>query len=243
MSEIDYNIVEGKIATLVDNLIDDKNQGANGTQDGTAQQPEDNDTDISTPKEQTDSAIKYPPIDADLFKDLSSKTNWWEENKEFLAFCIMGLLSAFVFCKGFCVLKLGNIPSGFLLFFFGVITFLIIGLVLLALLMKKASTMRHAEKNERDNKQLLFRQRMMEKVFELENRDIIVKKQKLEKEILKAEKDYLYLLDERQREVDYSRRMQLRNYEFVESYMKHVVDLAKVKEINNNIPKDNKQEK
>lgn len=138
MKEVDYNIVEEKITTLVDKLIDDKNQGVDGVPGSIESQSETTVPDASTPQGQIDPAVKYPKIDTDLFKDLSSKTNWWEENKEFLAFCIMGLLSAFVFCKGFCILKLGNIPSGYILFFFGVITLLIVGLVLLAFFYEKS---------------------------------------------------------------------------------------------------------
>lgn len=185
--------------------------------------------------------IKYPNIESALFKDLTTKTKWWEDKKEFLAFCMMALLSAFVFCKGFCILKLGNAPSGFQLFFFGVIALLVIGLVMLAYFMKKSSTKHNDEKEERENKQLAFRQKMMEKVFELDNSSFIAEKQKQEKEIIREEKDHLFSLDEQQRTDDHNRKMQLRKYEFVENYIKNKVELAKVsveKKDTNSLEKD-----
>ena len=84
--------------------------------------------------------------------------------------------------------------------------------------------------NERENKLLAFRQKMMETVFELENRQIIAENQRMGKEISKNEKDHLYSLDEQQRMAEHQRKMQLRKYELVESYMKHVVDLAKIED-------------
>lgn len=83
------------------------------------------------------------------------------------------------------------------------------------------------ELNERENKQLAFRQKMMETVFELENRQIIAEKQRIEKEISTNEKDHLHSLDEQQRMAEHQRKMQLRKYELMESYMKHIVDLTK----------------
>ncbi|MBR4918849.1 MAG: hypothetical protein IKZ52_06510 [Bacteroidales bacterium] len=230
MEDVLDSIAQGTLEESIEGVKNQKSADGTGTpppkEPGNHNNPDNHNN--SAPSGTTEYTIKYPNIESALFKDLTTETKCWEDKKEFLAFCIMALLSAFVFCKGFCILKLGNAPSGFLLFFFGVIALLVIGLVLLAYFMKNSSTKHHAEKDERENKQLAFRQKMMEKVFELENRDIIAQKQKQEKELIREEKDHLFSLDEQQRTAEYGRRIQLRKYEFVENYLKNKIELAKV---------------
>lgn len=228
---IDQNKIEDDLDSIAQGALEESIEGVKNQESaggvGTPPPKEVDNHNNPAPSGATEGSIKYPDIESTPFKDLTTKTKWWEDKKEFLAFCIMALLSVFVFCKGFCILKLGNAPSGFLLFFFGVIALLMMGMIMLAYFMKKASAKHHDEKDERENKQLAFRQKMMEKVFELENWNIIAQKQKQEKDLIRDEKDHLYLLDEQQRTADHSRKMQLRKYEFVENYMKNEVELAK----------------
>lgn len=238
--KIDQNKMEGDFDSIAQGALEESLEGiknqesAEGTGTPPPKEPDNHNNqdghNNSTPSSTTECTIKYPVIDSSLFKDLITEAKWWEDKKEFLAFCTLALLSAFVFCKGFCILKLGNAPSGFLLFFFGIIALLVIGLVMLAYFMKKSSTKHHAEKDERENKQLAFRQKMMEKVFELENSRLIIEKQKQEKGIVREEKGHLYDLDEQQRTDDHKRKMQLRKYEFVENYLKNKIELAKISE-------------
>lgn len=175
----------------------------------------------------TDNIINKPDISGDFFKTIETEEQWWENNKIFVGFASLVALSAFVFCSCFRFLDVRRLPAGYLLFFFGVIAILFIGLVVVALFMMKASAKHRAEKNERKNKMLAFRLKMLEAAFDLDNRKIIAEKHCMEKELSMKEKDYLYSLDEKQREDDHKRKVQLKRYEIIEEYMKHVVDLAK----------------
>lgn len=68
----------------------------------------------------------------------------------------------------------------------------------------------------------------METAFELENLKLIAEKQDVEKKFSVKEKAHLHLMDEKQRIDEHRRKMQLRKYEIVENYMKHMVDMAKI---------------
>lgn len=179
----------------------------------------------------TDNKINKPDISGDFFKTIETEEQWWENNKIFVGFASLVALSAFVFCSCFRFLDVRRLPAGYLLFFFGVIAILFIGLVVVALFMMKASAKHRAEKNERKNKMLAFRLKMLEAAFDLDNRKIIAEKHCMEKELSMKEKDYLYSLDEKQREDDHKRKVQLKRYEIIEEYMKHVVDLAKTGQV------------
>jgi len=231
MKEIDYNILEGSITKMVEKLIEDKNKGAGGTPGAPVAQPTGTGSAGNpSPQQSAGTEVVYPDLKSVFFKRNRPKTNWWEDIKFLLAFGAMVFLSAFMFCKGCKILVTYKEQSCFLLFFFGVIALLLVGLVLLAYFMIKASTKRHSELNERENKQLLFRQKMIEMVFELGNRNLIAEKKRIENEISMKEKDYLYSLDERQQMAEHDRKMQIRGYELIESYMKHVLELAKIEE-------------
>lgn len=152
--------------------------------------------------------IKYPIVESDFFKMTQPKTAWWNVAVAFFAFLALTTLSVIVVYKGFAIMTASNRPDNFLLFFFGVLVLLLVGMVLLAYFMLKVSSRRRSEINERENKKLTFRLKMMETVFELENRKIIIEKQKEEKRIAILEKEHLYLLDLQQRAASDQLRMQ-----------------------------------
>lgn len=171
--------------------------------------------------------VKHPNINSNFFNSTISEKNWWEDNKIFLGLILLIALSAFVFYKCFGFLSEKQFPSGYLLFFFGVIAILFIGLVVVAIFMIKASAKYRAEKNERKNKMLAFRLKMLETAFYLDNRKIIAEKHCIENELSMKEKYYLYSLDEKQRASEHNCKIQLKQYEIIEDYMKHMVELAK----------------
>lgn len=175
-----------------------------------------------------ETVIKYPDVKSDFFEATRPKTAWWNVAVALFAFLAMAILSVIVVQKGFVVLAYEKRPDNFLLFFFGVLVLLLLGLVLLAFFMIRASSSRSSELNERENKKLTFRLKMMETVFELENRKIIIEKQEEEKRIAREEKEYLYSLDEKLRTAEHNRKMQLRKYEFMENYMKYKIELTKI---------------
>lgn len=171
--------------------------------------------------------VKHPNINSNFFNSTISEKNWWENNKILVGFVLLVALSAFVFYKCFDFLSGKQIPSGYMLFFFGVIAILIVGLVVVALFMIKASAKHREEKNEGKNKMLAFRLRMLETAFDLENRKIIAEKLCIEKSLSLKEKECLYSLDEKQRESEHNRKIQLKQFEILEDYMKHLAELAK----------------
>lgn len=232
MMELDVNKIEEKLAEIVENVLNEINEDAKKSKgDKTPVVPETQQptTDSSGPplSQQNGKKIQYPDIKSDFFVNTYTNTTWWHDNKLFVAFGLLVLLAVFVFHKIFCNICNDVFYQGYLIFLFSVITLLFVVLGVLAYFIIKESTKHQSELNERENKQLAFRQKMMEVVFELENRQIIAEKQKMEKEISQNEKDHLHSLDEQQRMAEHQRKIQFRRYELVESYMKHVVDLAK----------------
>lgn len=176
---------------------------------------------------QSENGVKHPNINSNFFNSTIYEKNWWENNKILVGFVLLVALSAFVFYKCFDFLSGKQIPSGYMLFFFGVIAILFVGLVVVALFMIKASAKHREEKNERKNKMLAFRLRMLETAFDLENRKIIAEKLCIEKSLSLKEKECLYSLDEKQRESEHNRKIQLKQFEILEDYMKHLAELAK----------------
>ena len=176
----------------------------------------------------TEKGSQHPNINSSFFNSTIPENNLWEDNKIFVGFALLVALSAFVFCYCFDFLSYKE----YLLFIFGVIAFMFVGLVVVALFMIKVLAKHRAEKNERENKMLAFRLKMMETAYDLENRKIIAEKHSIEKELSMIEKEYLYSLDEKQREAEHERKMQLKRCEMIENYMKHIVELAKTGEQN-----------
>lgn len=176
---------------------------------------------------QSENGVKHPNIDSKFFNSTTDEQDLWEDNKIFVGFALLVALSAFVFYKCFDFLSGKQIPSGYMLFFFGVIAILFVGLVVVALFMIKASAKHREEKNEGKNKMLAFRLRMLETAFDLENRKIIAEKLCIEKSLSLKEKECLYSLDEKQRESEHNRKIQLKQFEILEDYMKHLAELAK----------------
>ena len=150
-------------------------------------------------KSSNETEVKYPNVKSDFFKATRPKTAWWNVAVAFFAFLAMAFLSGIVVCKGFTIMTDGNCPDNFLLFFFGVLVLLLVGLVFMAFFMVKTSSSRRSEINERENKKLTFRLKMMETVFELENRRIIIEKQEEDKRIAREERAHLYSLDLQQK--------------------------------------------
>lgn len=210
---------EGKLSSIIDKL------GGVVLKEGQTTKLETTLIDVS--KLLTEDKLSQPIISDDFFKVTETEKQWWEDNKIFVGFALLIALSAFVFYKCFGFLSDKQFPSGYLLFFFGVIAILFVGLVVVALFMIKASAKHRAEKNERKSKMLAFRQNMLETAFDLENRKIIAEKHSIEKELSMIEKEYLYSLDEKQREVEHNRKIQLKQFEILEDYMKHMAELAK----------------
>lgn len=176
---------------------------------------------------QSENGVKHPDIDSKFFNSTTYEKDLWEDNKIFVGFALLVALSAFVFCNCFGFLNDNGFLSSHLLFFFGVIAILFVGLVVVALFMIKASAKHREEKNERKNKMLAFRLRMLETAFDLENRKIIAEKLCIEKSLSLKEKECLYSLDEKQRESEHNRKIQLKQFEILEDYMKHLAELAK----------------
>lgn len=176
---------------------------------------------------QSENGVKHPNIDSNFFNSTTYEKDLWEDNKIFVGFTLLVALSAFVFCNCFGFLNDNGFLSSHLLFFFGVIAILFVGLVVVAFFMIKASAKHREEKNERKNKMLAFRLRMLETAFDLENRKIIAEKLCIEKSLSLKEKECLYSLDEKQRESEHNRKIQLKQFEILEDYMKHLAELAK----------------
>lgn len=230
--ELDINKIEEKLFSIVEKAFDEVNEDANKPKgDETPDAPGTQQTTIASPPstspQPNGKIIQYPDIKSDFFVNTYTDSTWWNDNKLFVAFGLLVLLAVFVFHKLFCSICNEVFYQGYLIFLFGVISLLFVILGVLAYYIIKDSTKHHTELNERENKQLAFRLKMMEAVFELENRQIIAEKQSMEKEISKNEKDHLYSLDEQQRMAEHHRKMQFRRYELVESYMKHLIELAK----------------
>lgn len=171
--------------------------------------------------------LRYPKLKNKHFKGIRTKNHWWVELKSFLVFVVLAGFAAFVFYKCLKPFIEQGITTRRLLLYFGLFAIVFVGLVVVAWLLIKSSVKHHEEQDERDNKTLAFKQKMLESVFELENRKFIAEKHCLEKTLLLKEKEFMYGLDEKQREDDHRRKVQLKRYEIVEEYMKHVVDLAK----------------
>lgn len=210
---------EGKLSTIIEKLSDVVLKEVQSSKS------EDTLFDISDLL--TEKGSQHPNINSSFFKSTIPEKNWWEDNRNFVGFALLIALSAFVFCNCFCFLSDKEISSGNLLFFFGVIVILFVGLVIVALFTIKASAKHRAEKNERKNKLLAFRLRMLETAFNLENRKIIAEKLCIEKGLFLKEKECLYSLDEKQRESEHNRKIQLKQFEILEDYMKHLAELAK----------------
>ena len=172
-------------------------------------------------------SLKYPEVNNKFFKSFQTKKIWWVELKSFLVFAILAGLAVFVFYKCITPMIGTKIPSGYLLFYFGVFTIVFVGLVGVALFLIKASVKHRAEQDERNNKILAFRLKMLETAFDLENGRAFAEKHFIEKELSMNERDSLFSLDENQRKAEHNRKMQLKQYEIVEDFMKHMVELAK----------------
>lgn len=220
--EIDINSREEKLSEMINNLI--------GKEDNSPGIGEPTPTDGSSDDDDTDATLKYPDVESKFFKSTETKSSWWENNKLFCVFVLLVIFAAFVLCKLICCVCDKDVPHKNLLFFFGVITLFFVGLAVLAYFIIKASEKHRAVENEKENKMFAFRLKMLESAFELENRKIIAEKHRMEKEISITDKERLYTLDEQQRAADNKRRMQLRKYEILENYMKHIVELAKTGE-------------
>lgn len=223
--EIDINSREEKLSEMINNLIG-KEDNSPGTGEPT---PLSGSNDEGSPVP-SDIALKYPDVESKFFKSGETRSNWWDNNKLLDVFGLLVILSGVVFCYGFNLISKGYSYSCFLWFFFGVITLFFVGLAVLAYFIIKASEKHRAVENEKENKMFAFRLKMLESAFELENRKIIAEKHRMEKEISITDKERLYTLDEQQRAADHKCRMQLRKYEIVENYMKHIVELAKTGE-------------
>lgn len=172
-------------------------------------------------------SLKYPEVNNKFFKSFQTKKIWWVELKSFLVFAILAGLAVFVFYKCITPMIGTKIPSGYLLFYFGVFTIVFAGLVVVALFLIKASVKHRAEQDERNNKILAFRLKMLESAFDLENGRAFAEKHFIEKELSMNERDSLFSLDENQRKAEHNRKMQLKQYEIIENYMKYIVEMAK----------------
>lgn len=175
--------------------------------------------------------LRYPKLKNKHFKGIRTKKHWWVELKSFLVFVVLAGFAAFVFYKCLKPFIEQGITTRRLLLYFGLFAIVFVGLVVVAWFLIKSSVKHHEEQDERDNKTLAFKQKMLESVFELENREFIADKHCLEKALLLKEKEFMYRLDEKQREDDHRRKVQLKRYEIVEEFMKHVVDLAKTGQV------------
>lgn len=175
--------------------------------------------------------LHYPKLKNKHFKGIRTKKHWWVELKSFLVFVVLVGFAAFVFYKCLKPFIEQGVTTRRLLLYFGLFAIVFVGLVVVAWFLIKSSVKHHDEQDERDNKTLAFKQKMLESVFELENREFIVDKHCLEKALLLKEKEFMYRLDEKQREDDHRRKVQLKRYEIVEEFMKHVVDLAKTGQV------------
>lgn len=221
--EIDINSLEKELSSMIKQLIE-KEGDLHRTGESAPSPDRSNGEGVPTP---LDVALKYPDVNSVFFKNTETKPSWWEESRLFFAFGLLVVFAAFVFCRLICCVCDKVFPSGNLLFFFGVITLLFVGLVVLAYFIIKASEKHRAEKNERENKMLAFRVKMLETGFDLDNRKIIAEKHRMEKALLLKEKEFMYELDEKQREADHKRKVQLKQFEILEDYMKHMAELAK----------------
>lgn len=220
--EIDIYILEEKLLSAINDPIkideDSSGNGKSASSGGSSGEGATKPQDIP---------IKYPDVKSDYFQSMDIKTSWWEENRILFAYGLLVVFAAFISSLLLFYVYDKTVLSKNLLFFFGVVTLLFVGLVVLACFIVKASEKHHAEKNERVNKMLAFRLKLLESVFELENRTILAEKNQIEKEISITEKERLYALDEQQRASDHKRRMQLKKNDILESYMKHLVELTK----------------
>lgn len=210
---------EGKLSSIVEKQSEEMLKESQATESDISL--------IDVSKLLSKEGVKHPNIDSNFFNSTTYEQDLWEDNKVFVGFALLIALSALVFYECFDFLRDKQIPSGYFLFFFGVIAIMFVGLVVVALFMIKALAKYRAEKNERNNKMLAFRLKMLEFAFELDNRKIISEKHCIEKELSMKEKDYLYSLDEKQRESEHKHKVQLKRYEIVEEYMKHIAELAK----------------
>lgn len=210
---------EGKISSIMEKMSEEMLKEGQDTKIDTSL--------IDVSKLLSENGVKHPNIDSGFFNSTNYEQNWWEDNKIFVGFALLIALSAAVFYECFDFMRDKQFPSGYLLFFFGVIAVLFVGLVVVALFMIKALEKHRGDKNERKNKMLAFRLKMLETAFDLENRKIIAEKHCLEKGLSVKEKDYLYSLDEKQRIAEHNRKIQLKQFEILEDYMKHMAELAK----------------
>lgn len=180
------------------------------------------------PPSKVDDDLCYPTLTKDFFERLRTTKHWWAELRTFLVFIVLAGLATFVFYK--CINPMvdnKSIPDGYLLFYFGVFAIVFVGLVVVALFIIKASAKHRAEQDERDNKTMAFRQKMLESAFALVNREYIAEKNCIEKAILLSEKDFVMKMDEEQREAEFRQKMQLKQYEIIDNYMKYEVELVK----------------
>lgn len=210
---------EGKLSSIVEKLSEEMLKESQATKTDTPL--------IDVSKLLSEKGVKHPNINSVFFNSTIYEQNLWEDNKIFVGFALLIALSALVFYECFEFMSDKQFPSGYLLFFFGVIAIMFVGLVVVALFMIKALAKHHADKNERKNKMLAFRLKMLETAFDLENRNIIAEKLCIEKGLLMKEKDYLYSLDEKQRMAEHDRKIQLKQFEILEDYMEHMAELAK----------------
>lgn len=220
---------EKEISSMIKQLIEEKEKSI-GTEKNESVSDDPAGDSTTSP---TGEVVKYPNVDDKFIQSLCYDSCTNNSCKLFITFGLLVILSVIVLYKCFDYLRDKQFQNEYLLFLFGVIALLFTGLVVLAFFMIKDSERYRIEKNEGENKRLAFRQKMLESLFELENRNIITDKQRKEKELALNEKVKLYAMDEQHRAAEHKRRMQLRKYEIVENYMKHVVDLAKTKEETN----------
>ena len=223
--EIDIDKRESELSSMINNLIG-KEDNSPGTGEPT---PLSGSNDEGSPVP-SDIALKYPDVESKFFKSTETESSWWGKNRLFCVFVLLVIFAALVLCKLICCVCDKKVSPENLLFIFGVITLFFVGLAVLAYFIIKASEKHRAVENEKENKMLAFRLKMLESAFELENRKIIAEKHRMEKEISITDKERLYTLDEQQRAADHKRRMQLGKYEILENYMKHIVELAKTGE-------------
>lgn len=219
--ENNINNADGKLSSMIEELI--KVSGEAKEEKGQPEKHQESTKIITC--EKNNNTIHYSSLVDNFFNSLNTSKCWWDKTKLFILFVLLAGLATLVFFKCFSLWKYYD--NYFLLFFFGVIVLLFAGLVVVACFLVKKYTKQQAEEFEQENKILAFKQKILEISFELENRNMIYEKQSIVNRLSIMEKEYLYSLDEKQCMAEHKRKMQLKNYDILEAYMKHINELEK----------------